>query len=545
MSIYRLGMSAHHYKQEHDWLFQQFHGEYLYLRVFIHVFAALLKEESDETEMIFDHIGAVVKHLESELSEYKIYARERDDEYCHQCEKFTGTQKISLVELESILEGSLSTVTSPGITKSERPDGGNSDTFKNIKAVFSKKESIWKAKAWAWALFDRPKFEVALAKFRDHNRLLKDWEYVIVGSIRFGLKIELGAAIQRDPESDSRLSSFAMHAGISKIIDSTNHSNDCPDDSTTQRKFSTSAAAIEATKATVSPAQHPRALHSATITERKHYYSDPGPQRGTTILMLKQLESLLLEAGTHGHCTLPLKRVTDDPGNSLFTFEFGFPQGTTETTPISLLALIDSDQASDMLSLPLRFHIALTISRAVGALHADGWLHKSIRSESLLFFFNEQGRCIYKDPYLVNFEYARPEAAGTLLASDNKLERNLYRHPDRQGSPTVAFNKMHDLYSLGVVLLEIGVWETAESMREDYLLRNNLKNTGKVSSEMRDMFLQKAEERLGHTMGPLYKEAVKACLSGHLNESLHSRSFALQFQKSVIKNIQAERIGEL
>ncbi|KAF4540152.1 Het-s domain protein [Lasiodiplodia theobromae] len=47
---------------------------------------------------------------------------------------------------------------------------------------------------------------------------------------------------------------------------------------------------------------------------------------------------------------------------------------------------------------------------------------------------------------------------------DNDLERNLYRHPDRQGRPKTSFSKLHDIYALGVVLLEIGLWEMALSL---------------------------------------------------------------------------------
>ena len=39
---------------------------------------------------------------------------------------------------------------------------------------------------------------------------------------------------------------------------------------------------------------------------------------------------------------------------------------------------------------------------------------------------------------------------------DDCLSRNVYRHPHRQQSPTEVFNKIHDIYALGVVLLEIG-----------------------------------------------------------------------------------------
>jgi hypothetical protein len=40
-------------------------------------------------------------------------------------------------------------------------------------------------------------------------------------------------------------------------------------------------------------------------------------------------------------------------------------------------------------------------------------------------------------------------------------DRNVYRHPLRQGDrPAEAYRMQHDIYSLGVCLLEIGLWES-------------------------------------------------------------------------------------
>jgi hypothetical protein len=35
--------------------------------------------------------------------------------------------------------------------------------------------------------------------------------------------------------------------------------------------------------------------------------------------------------------------------------------------------------------------------------------------------------------------------------------RDVYRHPERQGRPQKLFKKVHDIYALGVVMLEIGM----------------------------------------------------------------------------------------
>lgn len=66
-------------------------------------------------------------------------------------------------------------------------------------------------------------------------------------------------------------------------------------------------------------------------------------------------------------------------------------------------------------------------------------------------------------PYITGFEFSRPTLGATEVMVDFDIERNLYRHPDRQGSPMANFSKIHNLYALGVVLLEIGMWESITS----------------------------------------------------------------------------------
>ncbi|KAI0149399.1 HET-s/LopB domain protein [Pestalotiopsis sp. NC0098] len=548
MSIYRLGMSAHHYEKDKAWLLTQLHGEYLYLRTFIYVFSALLKKQRaptdhDGPQQIFIQIHDVVKHLEAELSDYKIYAYQKDEQYRDQCAKFTEATRYPLpADLEEIHLKMLPPPMPVTTAELKRRDGIVASKMRGIRSVFSRKEPAWKAEAWTWALFDRRKLEVTLTKFQEHNQMLTKFEFCIMAVLSPEVKGELGTAIKRDLPSDSYQSSFVTHANITALVESTNYSQD-PAGQIGPPSLSADTKAIETSE---TPSLQQMAVHSATITERKACIPNADSKRGITVAMLTQLAFLLWEAGANGLHTLPLKSVTRNSTSSEFAFEFGYPVGTSETEPVSLKDLIESEQSSDRLSLPLRFHIALTVSLAIGAFHADGWLHKSLRSDSIKFFFTEQNSsCIYRDPYLVDFEYSRPEAAATILASDNNLQRNLYRHPDRQGLPTAKFNKIHDVYSLGVVLLEIGVWQTAESMREDYLEDHDLRDTGKVSSEMRDMFLEKAEESLGHTMGQAYQEAVKACISGELDGFLNTSNFALKFQEAVIRNIDAERVGEI
>jgi hypothetical protein len=88
-------------------------------------------------------------------------------------------------------------------------------------------------------------------------------------------------------------------------------------------------------------------------------------------------------------------------------------------------------------------------------------VHESFRSENILFFPPEKeekdskplkmasSKIDYSQPWVLGFEYSRPEADFSLGITDICLARDIYRHPVRQGQPGMMFNKLHDIYALG------------------------------------------------------------------------------------------------
>ena len=65
-----------------------------------------------------------------------------------------------------------------------------------------------------------------------------------------------------------------------------------------------------------------------------------------------------------------------------------------------------------------------------------------------------------KQSHLKGFEYSRADKGKSSGRADFDLENNLYRHHNRQDVPTKSLTKEHDLYPIGVVLFEIGMWQT-------------------------------------------------------------------------------------
>ncbi|KAA6412849.1 MAG: hypothetical protein FRX48_03842 [Lasallia pustulata] len=229
-----------------------------------------------------------------------------------------------------------------------------------------------------------------------------------------------------------------------------------------------------------------------------------------------QLVSLLSSAGGSDLRTLQCKGYVDERDDTgRYAFVFSYPNDTDLSLPISLNEVLRGTTKHARLSLPDRFHVAQVIANSVSVLHADGWVHKSIRSHSIVFFERRDGPLTYDHPFLVDFEYSRPENSDTMWDSDEDAQRNLYRHPARQYTPTESFTKLHDIYALGVVLLEIGLWQTAFEIQEQAIRRLGI---AAVVGEwkLKKVYIEAAGAGLIHQMGPAYSNAVLTCLSGDL-----------------------------
>jgi hypothetical protein len=256
--------------------------------------------------------------------------------------------------------------------------------------------------------------------------------------------------------------------------------------------------------------------------------------------ILKLAQSLSASNAELG--TLPLRGYWPSDDNIAFVFDF--PQHVIAASPISLYDLISRGlHLNPGLSLPHRFHVANRIARALAAFHADKWVHKSFRSRSIVFFKHLENASVdYKNPYLVNFEYARAVDTKTTWDSDADVERNLYRHPDRQSTPRKSFNAIHDLYALGVVLLEIGLWQPIVKVKS-YIEATLPIDTVLDPDLLAEKLLEKAVRDLPHLMGPSYAKAVEVCLRGSFGVGVVDPGFSLAVQNRVVEKVSIKHLN--
>ena len=200
-----------------------------------------------------------------------------------------------------------------------------------------------------------------------------------------------------------------------------------------------------------------------------------------------------------------------------YQFILDIPQSLIE--PITLRALLHHQTRC---SLNQRFQLAKNLARSVMFVHTTGFVHKGIRPESILVFADAQDPTSYTHSFLIGFERSRRAEAPTDYAGDLEWERNLYRHPVRQGEwPEELFIMQHDIYSLGVCLLELGLWESFVQTREETNIawpELGVSSALQDKDQRRGAFLLKnhlvaiARDKLPALVGLRYTAVTVACL---------------------------------
>ena len=114
------------------------------------------------------------------------------------------------------------------------------------------------------------------------------------------------------------------------------------------------------------------------------------------------------------------------------------------------------------------------------------------------------------DPYLVGFNHSRPDKNTAFTTGLNqKKEQKPYQHPEYlRSTKNLRFRAEFDYYSVGVVLLEIGLWSLVEDMAKGAVEGTD---RGRTKS-----WLDDAVPQLGSAMGGVYRDAVQACIGGVL-----------------------------
>lgn len=300
--------------------------------------------------------------------------------------------------------------------------------------------------------------------------------------------------------------------------------------------------------------------HTSVLMEHKEYDRDAEPAVSQqTTERVGQLAAILHQQNSRSLHVLQCHGYFVDAAHARYTFVFKvswscpksfelslntnmlmspgqLPEGV-QNSPISLLSAISEKDAFKS-TLKHRLQLAYTLAETLYHLHLVGWVHKSLRSENVLLFpkdssessqsldsmdtmINRSTKLLYAVPWVVGFEYARVVSGDSDLTNSDGIKRNMYRHPERWNSPTHRFSRIHDIYALGTILLEIGLWRPLAKLSENGFSRAEDADNSAAGQAMKNAVktqLLHHAEKLPFSLGRNFRDAVVACLKGNATD---------------------------
>ena len=250
-----------------------------------------------------------------------------------------------------------------------------------------------------------------------------------------------------------------------------------------------------------------------------------------TIQYQDQLRRSKLEPRVHALCDLlssgnlprelrvpPLIGLHDDQ----FSFSFGLLYDLTRAEemtledykPTDLHEVLTNRNCSQRPSLERRLRLASSLAESLAAFHDVDWYHKDLTSHSVLFLpYGETTMQWINEPYLIGFQYSR--SASEDFSEGPLQDRNhcRYHEPQYLSMETRQFKDFrpeYDYYSLGILLLEIALWDTIDMFMRNYADMDNHAFSQAV--------LETQLSPLCYVMGSKYAAVVEQCLRGFSNQ---------------------------
>ncbi|KAL2200603.1 prion-inhibition and propagation-domain-containing protein [Corynascus similis CBS 632.67] len=211
-------------------------------------------------------------------------------------------------------------------------------------------------------------------------------------------------------------------------------------------------------------------------------------------------------------------RVDDEQDTAVVGFVSLFPEWADEQgEPVTLHSLLrasfDSEKPGTIPSLGTRFRLAQRLANALYQLQCSNWLHRNLSSHQVVFFRDKHGGALrFDEPYLIGFQYSRPDDNKRGMAMNPFSEGfrhngefpELYLPAEFSSGVLRRYKRSDDVYSMGVMLMEIAFWEPVNVFHEK----------GKPVRDTVDKMMEVAATELPSEVGELYAEAVLRCLRG-------------------------------
>jgi hypothetical protein len=404
--------------------------------------------------------------------------------------------------------------------------------IEKIQEIFAKiptEDSKWKRLGLkvAWVSYRKSQLEAVAAHLRHWSGLFNELKGSLSKSIRESLEASRvqGTSSRSASEPMASLStSFSSLAVAAAAMD------------TRQLRRDLTEVHLQSTLGRLRSAEY---LRAGVLVEYKSYDSGADVDRITYIEeQIGRLCNFLSLADPVSTGILASAGYIADPQMYRFGLLFKIPQGYElspqsghQDGPVTLRSIIaqGTPAASDPTkitytprhALDARVSAASMIAVALFFLHSYGWVHESLRTGNILMLAEKQrpqsgpnssttphlGR-----PFLIGFDGTRSKDGiysiggyETAASEAEKFASDLFQHPDRQGGPgndQPRYQMNHDLYSLGVVLLEIGLWLPLQNDKSVRKLREQkFQNMEERHARVREVLMDLARDKLAVVLG--------------------------------------------
>jgi len=211
-----------------------------------------------------------------------------------------------------------------------------------------------------------------------------------------------------------------------------------------------------------------------------------------------------------------------------FPIATGVPEDLDKLEPLSLNKLFASSRKP---ALETRYKLARRLTQTFSRLYGSAWMHKSVNSGNIIFPHLLSAETLnaftaINTALVQGFGYSRQHTEAQTIDRgrvNNDLEAAIYRHPNYQGETASGYQLHYDIYSLGLVLFEIALWQPLMAMlavkplpgREPPVkLSPDMEDFHEVEArELKRRVDMRVEAELAYRMGTRYKVAVQWCLN--------------------------------
>lgn len=207
---------------------------------------------------------------------------------------------------------------------------------------------------------------------------------------------------------------------------------------------------------------------------------------------------------------------TNKAHDSQGRFGFVFTKPSEIPHDSRLVSIRDSMNIIDEPALNDRVTLAYKTANCILYLHSVNWLHKSLRSENIVCFVNQHSPFVLTAPYLLGFGYSRPARSGERTDPTPPVPAwEIYCHPDiQQDRPNPPYyRKTFDIYSLGLVLIEIALWEPIDKVMEVTDLTNSPEDAWAIQERLlaaESPVMKNVRSRVGNK----FHDAIITCIKG-------------------------------